>query len=91
MVVKRLGSPECSEKSAGKAGKSSSQLVCNVDLANEAGATHSSWDITRPDNGNYQLEGGENRAHTVSLLDEAWHLIDTTLELTRLVTADQSV
>jgi hypothetical protein len=58
MSVKRPGSPKCSEKSAGKAGKSCSDLVCNAKPANEARTVHSSRDITRPDNENYQLEGG---------------------------------
>lgn len=43
LSVKGLGSPECSEKSAGKAGKSCSELVCNVEPANEARTAHPSW------------------------------------------------
>lgn len=95
LSVKGLGSPECSENFSGKAGKSCSELVCNVEPANEARTAHSSWDITGPDNENYQLEGGKiERIPLVQCrrrLDEAWHPIDTMLEPTRLVTADQSV
>lgn len=92
LSVKAPGSPECSEKSAGKVGKSCSELVCNVEPANEARTAHSSWNITGPDNENYQLEGEEiERIQCRWRLDEALHPIDTMLEPTRLVTADQSV